>query len=204
MTNPQDAQGEPGQGEWAAREFTDKERNRWLARKGEFDWLLISPDCVKFGPLMEATARGLCSMLCAGAIYESDNASLRREVELALAGGRALFTRMEAAETALAAAEKRAEDAERARQRINDSEQTLQLVVIPRMAAASAELLTRAKAAEAALVELKANLAALEWHREEDEEVGFCGWCGAGEDLGHESDCAFAALATVQEQEEGA
>jgi hypothetical protein len=132
MTNPQDAQGEPGQGEWAAREFTDKERNRWLARKGEFDWLLISPDCVKFGPLMEATARGLCSMLCAGAIYESDNASLRREVEAYRDAVSQLSDRLaaeipraETAEAALAAAEKRAEGLAEALLRIVQADEAL-------------------------------------------------------------------------------
>jgi len=49
--------------EWQAREFTDRERNQWLARKGECDWLLIAPDGVKYGPMWEVTAMALASIL---------------------------------------------------------------------------------------------------------------------------------------------
>lgn len=67
---------EEGQ-KWEAREFTDKERNHWLFRKGEWDWLLISPDGVQFGPMLEVTARGLQSILIGQSLIVADHAAAR-------------------------------------------------------------------------------------------------------------------------------
>lgn len=73
------------QGAWTAREFTDRERNRWLARKGEFDWLLIAPDGVQFGPMFEVSATALVSILESQRIHltalETENAALRGQLD---------------------------------------------------------------------------------------------------------------------------
>lgn len=66
---------------WTAREFTDRERNRWLARKGEYDWLLIAPDGVQFGPMLEVTATALVSILAYQGLLTADLKAAQERIE---------------------------------------------------------------------------------------------------------------------------